>query len=105
MYNSISFYIMKRVILIGPFVWIVIHYAIPYAYIKMCTPTGITGFVQSIFLINTPHCEAMRYVLSLSSFNVKYLLMLWATTALTFITEKYSVQKHEHQYTSRNKFD
>lgn len=83
---------MKRIILVGPFIWFVIHYAVPYIYIKTCTPYGIGGFMQSILLINTPHCEALRYVLSLSSYNIKCMLILWGAGVMSFLTTNLSVE-------------
>ena len=43
---------MNRIILTGPFVWIVIHYAVPWAYVKFCTPAGFIGFHMTKKLLN-----------------------------------------------------
>ncbi len=83
---------MKRIILTGPFVWIIIHYAVPWAYVKFCTPAGIFGFFESILLTNAPHCEALRYTLSLSSYNIKCMWIMWGATILSYLKTNMSVK-------------
>ena len=83
---------MKRIIICAPFVWSVIHYAVPWVYIKLCTPSGFIGFLESIILTNAPHCEALRYTLSLSSYNIKCMWIVWGATILGYLTNNMSVK-------------
>ncbi len=83
---------MKSIIICAPFVWSVIHYAVPWVYIKLCTPSGFIGFLESIILTNAPHCEALRYTLSLSSYNIKCMWIVWGATILAYLTNNISVK-------------
>ncbi len=86
---------MKRIILIGPFIWIVIHYIVPWMYIKFCTPYGFIGFLESILLTNAPHCEVLRYSLSLSSYNIKCMWIVWSASILSYLTNNLLVKLPE----------
>jgi hypothetical protein len=82
---------MKSIIIVGPFIWIIIHYTVPWVYVKFCTPAGFIGFLESILLTNTPHCEALRYTLTLSSFNIKCMWIFWGASILGYLTKNFAV--------------
>ena len=49
---------------IGGYVaWIIVHYIASNAYPAMCTPYTIKGFLMSPFMVTTPHCVALRWVI------------------------------------------
>lgn len=42
--------------------WIFLHYFSAHLYIKFCVPNTIIGFVMSPFMIMTPHCQGLRWI-------------------------------------------
>ena len=44
-----------------------VHYVFAHLYVRMCTPSGIYGFFQSLVLNDTLHCKAIRYTIQNTS--------------------------------------
>lgn len=42
--------------------WIFLHYFSAHLYIKFCVPNTIIGFIMSPFMIMTPHCQGLRWI-------------------------------------------
>jgi len=42
--------------------WIFLHYSSAHLYIKFCVPNTIIGFIMSPFMIMTPHCQGLRWI-------------------------------------------
>jgi len=42
--------------------WICLHYFSAHLYIKFCVPDTIIGFLISPFMIATPHCQGLRWI-------------------------------------------
>jgi hypothetical protein len=42
--------------------WISLHYFSAHLYIKFCVPNTIIGFIMSPFMIMTPHCQGLRWI-------------------------------------------
>jgi hypothetical protein len=42
--------------------WIGLHYFSAHLYIKFCVPNSIVGFIMSPFMITTPHCQGLRWI-------------------------------------------
>ena len=42
--------------------WICLHYFSAHLYIKFCVPNTIIGFIMSPFMIATPHCQGLRWI-------------------------------------------
>ena len=42
--------------------WICLHYFSAHLYIKFCVPNTIVGFIMSPFMIMTPHCQGLRWI-------------------------------------------
>ena len=42
--------------------WIFLHYFSAHLYIKFCVPNTIYGFIMSPFMISTPHCQGLRWI-------------------------------------------
>lgn len=42
--------------------WICLHYFSAHLYIKFCVPDTIIGFFMSPFMIATPHCQGLRWI-------------------------------------------
>ena len=79
---------MKRLLIIGSCLWIILHYIIPHLYTKLCVPWTPLGFLESIIMSNAPHCEGMRYALYISGDNIKYMWLTMGTGLLSLITDK-----------------
>lgn len=43
--------------------WIGIHYICANLYPQFCAELGFIGFIKSIFVAESPHCIAMRWVI------------------------------------------
>ena len=44
--------------------WITLHYLAVHSYPMYCAPLTITGFILSPFMVSTPHCIAMRWLIT-----------------------------------------
>jgi hypothetical protein len=42
--------------------WICLHYFSAHLYIKFCVPNSVIGFIMSPFMISTPHCQGLRWI-------------------------------------------
>ena len=42
--------------------WICLHYACSHLYVKLCVPNTVIGFLISPFMIATPHCQGLRWI-------------------------------------------
>ena len=42
--------------------WICLHYFSAHLYVKFCVPDTIIGFLMSPFMISTPHCQGLRWI-------------------------------------------
>ena len=43
--------------------WITIHYICANLYPQFCAELSLFGFIKSIFVAESPHCVAMRWVI------------------------------------------
>ena len=57
--------------------WVMLHYGAAHAYAHLCTPATLKGFVLSPFMVATPHCAAMRWLVvnGASSINSIWLVL------------------------------
>jgi hypothetical protein len=44
------------------FLWISLHYFSAHLYVKFFVPSTIIGFIMSPFMIMTPHCQGLRWI-------------------------------------------
>jgi hypothetical protein len=42
--------------------WIGLHYFSAHLYVKFCVPNSVVGFIMSPFMIMTPHCQGLRWI-------------------------------------------
>jgi hypothetical protein len=42
--------------------WICLHYFSAHLYTTFCVPNTFVGFVMSPFMISTPHCQGLRWI-------------------------------------------
>lgn len=45
------------------FLWIKLHYIASILYTTFCTPNTLYGFIMSPFLIMTPQCQGLRWII------------------------------------------
>lgn len=42
--------------------WICLHYFSAHLYVKFCVPNTFIGFFMSPFMMATPHCQGLRWI-------------------------------------------
>jgi hypothetical protein len=42
--------------------WVFLHYIASHLYINFCVPKTLYGFILSPFMIPTPHCQGLRWI-------------------------------------------
>lgn len=64
--NFVSFILRTTIFLFkisGIYIlWISLHYFSAHLYVKFCVPNSIIGFIMSPFMISTPHCQGLRWI-------------------------------------------
>ncbi len=66
-FHTLFFSILKTITIIFKLygiylLWICLHYFSAHLYIKFCVPNSLTGFLMSPFMITTPHCQGLRWI-------------------------------------------
>jgi len=66
-FDKVTSFVVKICILLFKtsgiyFLWISLHYFSAHLYIKFCVPNTIIGFIMSPFMISTPHCQGLRWI-------------------------------------------
>jgi hypothetical protein len=70
-------------------VWIALHFFASQFYIELCVPKTIYGFLVSPFLIATPHCQALRWIVynGANAINNMWIVMgTWFCSQIMFYT-------------------
>ena len=63
-YNEAKKYFKIAFEIIGIYLlWIVIHHLSGILYHKFCTPSTIIGFIISPFIVLTPYCSGLRWII------------------------------------------
>jgi hypothetical protein len=57
-------------------VWIFLHYFSAHLYVKFCVPDTIIGFIMSPFMISTPHCQGLRWIVYNSTNTINHMWLL-----------------------------
>lgn len=85
-YNEFKKFLKITFELLGIYLlWIVIHYFAGILYHKFCTPSTILGFIISPFIVITPYCSGLRWVIFNGGniiTNMWVLLGTWLATRL-----------------------
>lgn len=85
-FTTIKFIIMSSGIYL---LWIVLHYIAAHLYVKLCVPNTIIGFIISPFMIATPHCQGLRWIVynAANIINNMWILMgTWICSKLLIIS-------------------
>jgi hypothetical protein len=56
--------------------WICLHYFSAHLYIKFCVPDTIIGFIMSPFMISTPHCQGLRWIVYNAANTINHMWIL-----------------------------
>ena len=67
------------------FIWALVHYASVHIYANLCAPLSVRGFIASAFLVPSPHCEALGWIIyngSLTSRAMWVMLGCYISTRL-----------------------
>ena len=90
-----GYYLYKAVVIfvkIGGIyvVWILLHYFSSIFYTKLCTPNSVWGLIMSPFLITTPYCQGLRWLIYNGANMINHMWLILATwlCANMFILEK-----------------
>ena len=70
-----SFYLM----------WVMLHFAAAHAYSHLCVPATLKGFVLSPFLVATPHCAGLRWVVVNGASSINAIWLLLGMAAIKYI--------------------
>jgi hypothetical protein len=70
-------------------IWIALHFFASHIYIELCVPKTIYGFIVSPFLMATPHCQTLRWIVynAASTINNMWIVMgTWLCSQIMFYT-------------------
>jgi len=56
--------------------WILLHFTASHLYINLCVPKTIVGFIMSPFMISTPHCQGLRWVVYNAANTINHMWIL-----------------------------
>jgi hypothetical protein len=56
--------------------WIGLHYFSAHLYVKFCVPNSVVGFIMSPFMITTPHCQGLRWIVYNAANIINHMWML-----------------------------
>ena len=76
--------------------WICLHYFSAHLYIKFCVPESFLGFIMSPFMISTPHCQGLRWIVysAASVINNMWLLIgAWIYSLIWIINNDNAVKE------------
>ncbi len=59
--------------------WICLHYVAANLYPNYCAETSVVGFIKSVFVAQSPHCIAMRWVIYNGGIAIN---SMWITIAI-----------------------
>ena len=67
-------------------IWIILHYFAAHLYVKLCVPNTIVGFMVSPFLIATPYCIGLRWLITTGSNTINNMWVLLGSWICTNIS-------------------
>jgi hypothetical protein len=59
--------------------WIFLHYFASHLYVRYCVPNTIQGFLVSPFMVSTPHCQGLRWMIYNGGNNITNMWTLVGT--------------------------
>jgi hypothetical protein len=70
--------------------WIFLHYLASQLYVKMCVPYSVVGFLLSPFMVATPHCQGLRWIIYNSAIIINNMWIIfgaWITSNILIINK------------------
>ena len=64
--------------------WIVVHYLSSHFYVKWCVPPTFMGFIMAPFLVASPHCTGLRWVITTGGQQIVTMWTVIGTWLLNF---------------------
>lgn len=61
------------------FIWILLHYFASHLYVKLCVPNTFFGFIISPFLITTPYCIGLRWLIQTGATSINNMWIIFGT--------------------------
>lgn len=65
--------------------WVVLHYSAAHAYAQLCVPATLKGFVLSPFMVATPQCAAMRWLVVNGASSINSIWLLLGAAAIKYV--------------------
>ncbi len=75
--------------------WIGLHYFSAHLYVKFCVPNSIIGFIMSPFMITTPHCQGLRWIVYNAANIINHMWILIGAWIYSMIWITGAEQTHE----------
>jgi hypothetical protein len=75
--------------------WIGLHYFSAHLYVKFCVPNSIIGFIMSPFMIMTPHCQGLRWIVYNAANIINHMWILIGAWIYSMIWITGAEQTHE----------
>ena len=69
-------------------IWITAHYVAAHVYPIMCAPLTLTGFIMSMFMVATPQCVALRWVIYTGAAAINNMWIMIGCWVITYIATK-----------------
>ena len=76
--------------------WSFLHYGAAHAYTRLCTPPTLQGLFLSPFLATSPHCSAVRWIMSSGAETLTSMWLIlgsWIAARLAFETAAHTTSK------------
>jgi len=69
--------------------WVVLHFLGAHLYTEWCAPKTFIGFITSPFLISSPHCVGLRWIINEGANSINAMWVILGTWFIgTFVTIK-----------------
>jgi hypothetical protein len=59
--------------------WVSVHYLASHAYVLWCLPRTFSGYSMSLFMIPSPHCSSLRWLINVTGDRV---LLVWTSLSV-----------------------
>ena len=70
-------------------IWILLHYFASHLYVKLCVPNTMYGFIVSPFLVATPYCTGLRWLIYTGANTIHNMWILfgsWISSRVIILT-------------------
>ena len=61
------------------FIWVLLHYFASHLYVRLCVPGSIYGFFISPFLIATPYCIGLRWLVQTGANTINNMWIIFGS--------------------------